>query len=226
MAIIYSYPVITPTADDLLLGTDQGGDGKPTKNFTIQSIVDLVAGGATGLGAVIEINSSAKNAAGGNQSATDFLNISGTGSVTFASFTDGNMTVTNGIGTGFVSISSTNFVGNLTGRLLSTGQASQIASGVQAVTQAPNDNSTKIATTAYVDTIIDPSILTFTGTTGGNQTVTLVNQTFSLLGTTSEIKTAGSAQTLTISLADGAFGSGSELILPNGASATTQACIR
>ena len=60
MAIIYSYPVITPTVDDLLLGTDQGGDGKPTKNFTVQSIVDLLQAGATGLGAVIEINSSAK----------------------------------------------------------------------------------------------------------------------------------------------------------------------
>ena len=217
MAIIYSYPVITPTADDLLLGTDQGGDGKPTKNFTIQSIVDLVAGGATGLGAVIEINSSAKNAAGGNQSATDFLNISGTGSVTFASFTDGNMTVTNGIGTGFVSISSTNFVGNLTGRLLSTGQASQIASGVQAVTQAPNDNSTKIATTAYVDTIIDPSILTFTGTTGGNQTVTLVNQTFSLLGTANQIESTSTGQTIRFNFP------AAGVVLPDGSTATTQA---
>ena len=216
MAIIYSYPVITPTADDLLLGTDQGGDGKPTKNFTIQSIVDLVAGGATGLGAVIEINSSAKNAAGGNQSATDFLNISGTGSVTFASFTDGNMTVTNGIGTGFVSISSTNFVGNLTGRLLSTGQASQIASGVQAVTQAPNDNSTKIATTAYVDTIIDPSILTFTGTTGGNQTVTLVNQTFSLLGTANQIESTSTGQTIRFNFP------AAGVVLPDGSTATTQ----
>ena len=216
MAIIYSYPVITPTADDLLLGTDQGGDGKPTKNFTIQSIVDLVAGGATGLGAVIEINSSAKNAAGGNQSATDFLNISGTGSVTFGSFTDGNMTVINGIGTGFVSISSTNFVGNLTGRLLSTGQASQIASGVQAVTQAPNDNSTKIATTAYVDTIIDPSILTFTGTTGGDQTVTLVNQTFSLLGTANQIESTSTGQTIRFNFP------AAGVVLPDGSTATTQ----
>ncbi len=86
MAIIYSYPIVTPTTDDLLLGTDQGAEGKPTKNFTISSIVDLISAGATGLGAVIEINSSAKNALGVNQSASDFANISGTGGVTFGSF--------------------------------------------------------------------------------------------------------------------------------------------
>ena len=208
MAIIYSYPVITPTADDLLLGTDQGGDGKPTKNFTIQSIVDLLQAGATGLGAVIEINSSAKNAAGGNQSATDFLNISGTGSVSFNSFTDGNMTITGGVGNGFTSIRSTDFVGNITG-IVKAG--SSIESAVTGVTQALGTSNTTLATTAFVMSKTDPSVLTFLGTTGGNQTVNLAAQTLSLLGTTSEIKTVSSAQTLTISLADGAFGSGADL---------------
>ena len=74
MAIIYSYPTVTPTSDDLVLGTDVNGEGKPTKNFTIQSIVDIVQGGAAGLGAVIKINSSAKDpATAANQSAIDFL---------------------------------------------------------------------------------------------------------------------------------------------------------
>ena len=50
MAIIYSYPTVAPTSDDLVLGTDVNASGKPTKNFTIQSIVDIVQGGATGLG--------------------------------------------------------------------------------------------------------------------------------------------------------------------------------
>ena len=48
MAIIYSYPVVTPTADDYVLGTDATAADKPTKNFTIQSIVDIVSGGAAG----------------------------------------------------------------------------------------------------------------------------------------------------------------------------------
>tara|TARA_B110000285_G_scaffold811_1_gene898 strand:+ start:440 stop:2419 length:1980 start_codon:yes stop_codon:yes gene_type:complete len=41
MAIIYSYPIATaPSVADILLGTDS--TGKDTKNFTIQSIIDLV----------------------------------------------------------------------------------------------------------------------------------------------------------------------------------------
>ena len=41
MAIIYTYPVVIPTSNDLLLGTDVDAQGKPTKNFTVQSIIDL-----------------------------------------------------------------------------------------------------------------------------------------------------------------------------------------
>ena len=224
MAIIYSYPTVIPTVDDLLLGTDVTATGNPTKNFTIESLITLIQGDDRGLGYVLNQSGNARfvnpdGTFGPNQSAFNLLNLQGTGSVAFASFsTVGGINIGGTIGSGFSSITST----NLTGALLSTGQAGQIASSVQAITQNPNDNSTRIATTEYVDSIVDPSILTFTGATGGDQTVTLVNETFSLLGTTSEIKTASSAQTLTISLADGAFGSGLELILPNGASATTQ----
>lgn len=42
MAIIYSYPTVTPERTDLILGTDVSVPGKPTKNFTIQSVIDLV----------------------------------------------------------------------------------------------------------------------------------------------------------------------------------------
>ena len=97
MAIIYTYPTVTPTADDLVLGTDVNQADKPTKNFTIQSIVDIVSGGASGLGALIKINSSAKDPATNiNQSASDFLNISGTGTATFNSFSDGTLQITGG----------------------------------------------------------------------------------------------------------------------------------
>ena len=53
MAIIFSYPIVNPTADDLLLGTDVNASGKPTKNFTIQSVIDLIQGDAEGLAAVL-----------------------------------------------------------------------------------------------------------------------------------------------------------------------------
>ena len=42
MAIIYSYPTVIPTANDLVLGTDVDNTGKATRNFTVQSIIDLV----------------------------------------------------------------------------------------------------------------------------------------------------------------------------------------
>lgn len=46
MAIVYSYPIAAPEAQDLLVGTEmaeQGGEGTPkTRTFTIGSIVDLV----------------------------------------------------------------------------------------------------------------------------------------------------------------------------------------
>jgi len=53
MAIIYSYPVVQPTTDDLVLGTDATDASKPTKNFTVQSIIDLVTVSGNDLQAVL-----------------------------------------------------------------------------------------------------------------------------------------------------------------------------
>ncbi len=56
MAIIYSYPKqTTPVATDLLLGTDADGKNNVTKNFTIQSIIDLVNPSVPGGGTVTNI---------------------------------------------------------------------------------------------------------------------------------------------------------------------------
>jgi len=43
MARIDSYTAITPTVDDYLLGTDSPSGGGPTRNFTVQSIIDLAS---------------------------------------------------------------------------------------------------------------------------------------------------------------------------------------
>lgn len=42
MAIINSYPTVTPTSEDLLLISDVSEDGNPTKTVTISAIVDLI----------------------------------------------------------------------------------------------------------------------------------------------------------------------------------------
>ena len=64
---------------------------------------------------------------------------------------------------------------------------------------------------------VDPSILTFTGTTGGNQTVNLVNQTFSLLGTANQIESVSTGQTIRFNFP------AAGVVLPDGSTATTQA---
>ena len=209
MAIIYSYPTVPPTADDLVLGTDVNGDGKPTKNFTIQSIVDIVQGGATGLGAVLTISGDALQ-----QPATNFSNIQGSGTSTFNSFTNGTMTITSGVGTGFTSITSTDFQGNLTG-IIKNG--SSIQGSVTGVTQTAGTSDTTLATTKFVMDRVDPSVLTFLGTTGGDQTVNLITEKLSLVGTANEIESVSTAQTITFGFP------AAGVVLPNGSTATTQA---
>ena len=54
MAIIYSYPIVDPSANDLVLGSDVDSAGKPTKNFTVQSIIDLVTVTGNDLQAVLD----------------------------------------------------------------------------------------------------------------------------------------------------------------------------
>ncbi len=41
MAIIYSYPTISPEKGDLVILSDEGSTGKPTKNATARSIANL-----------------------------------------------------------------------------------------------------------------------------------------------------------------------------------------
>ena len=217
MAIIYSYPTVLPTANDLVLGTDVDQAGKPTKNFTIQSIVDIVAQGGVGLAATLALGNDAAN-----QAATGFTNLIGTGTVTFGGFADGTMSIANGVGTGFTNITSTNFTGNLNGIVNAGSSLAGLAGGTNAqnvigVTQNAGDNSLKLATTAYVDSRVDPSILTFVGTSGGNQTVNLAAQTFSLLGTANQIESVSTAQTITFRFP------AAGVVLPNGSTATTQA---
>ena len=64
---------------------------------------------------------------------------------------------------------------------------------------------------------VDPSILTFIGTSGGNQTVNLAAQTFSILGTANQIESVGTAQKITFRFPTAG------VTLPDGSVATTQA---
>jgi hypothetical protein len=68
-----------------------------------------------------------------------------------------------------------------------------------AITQTAGDNSTKIATTSYVDTLDAASDLDFSGDSGTGD-VNLNAQTFAITGTTNQIITAASGQGLSLSL--------------------------
>lgn len=87
----------------------------------------------------------------------------------------------------------------VTGTLTATSISGVLADGVTATTQTLGDNSTKVATTAYVDAQVTASDLDFAGDSGTGA-VDLDSQTFTIAGTANEIETVASGQTVTIGL--------------------------
>ncbi len=70
----------------------------------------------------------------------------------------------------------------VTGTLTATSITGVLADGVTATTQTLGDNSTKVATTAYVDAQVTASDLDFAGDSGTGA-VDLDSQTFTIAGT-------------------------------------------
>ena len=84
-----------------------------------------------------------------------------------------------------------------------------------AITQTAGDNSTKIATTSYVDTLDAASDLDFSGDSGTGD-VNLNTQTFAVTGTANQIESTASNQGLSLQFPSAG------VTLPNGSVATTQ----
>ena len=89
--------------------------------------------------------------------------------------------------------------GTFTGATFSGDLNGTINTATTAVTQSAGDNSTKVATTAYVDVLDAASDLDFSGDSGTGD-VTLNSQVFAITGTTNQIITAASGQGLNLSL--------------------------
>jgi len=87
----------------------------------------------------------------------------------------------------------------ITGTLTATSISGVLADGVTATTQTLGDNSTKVATTAYVDAQVTASDLDFAGDSGTGA-VDLDSQSLTIAGTANEIETSASGQTITIGL--------------------------
>ena len=95
--------------------------------------------------------------------------------------------------------SSVTISGTLTATTFSGDLNGTINTATTATTQSAGDNSTKVATTAYVDSVVTAQDLDFAGTSG-NGSVDLDSQTLTIQGTTNEITTVASGQTLTVGL--------------------------
>jgi hypothetical protein len=196
------------TAEDLDFGGDTGTGSVDldSQTFTIQGTTNEIETSATGQTLTIGLPSSITVDVVGNLTGNVTGNVTGNliGNVTgdLTGDVTGNVTgnVTGDV-TGDVTGNLTgNVTGNVTGDLTGNVTATSVlADGVTATTQSAGDNSTKIATTAYVDSISVDDDLTFAGDTGTG-TVDLDTQTFTVAGTTNEIETSATGQTLTIGL--------------------------
>ena len=85
---------------------------------------------------------------------------------------------------GLTSVTSTDFVGDLTGDVTGTiTGTSTLANGVRATTQTPGDDSTLVATTAYVDASATAADLDIAGGGGTSTSIDLDSQTLQFIGT-------------------------------------------
>ena len=124
MAIIYSYPTVNPTVSDLVLGTDVSTTNRATKNFTVQSLIDLVTVTGNTLQIVLDNNNvaSGKNIILGSTAApTDAVYAN-------AFITTATSSFEGTVGTGFTSITTTDGAGGvgILGGILNIASAAQI----------------------------------------------------------------------------------------------------
>ena len=108
MAIIYSYPTVAPAKTDLVLGTDVSANGQPTKNFSIQGIIDLVTVATGDLQTVLDLGEIAigKDIVLGTRVIPTQTMYAGT-------FTTGSAIIAGGVGTGFTDFTSTRITGTI-----------------------------------------------------------------------------------------------------------------
>lgn len=95
---------------------------------------------------------------------------------------------------GLTSVTSTGFTGSLS-------STSVLADGVTATTQTTGDNSTKVATTAYVDAVATAADLDLAGDGSTTTAVDLDSQTLTFTGNDG-LQLSASAQTITATIAD------------------------
>ena len=182
MAIIYSYPTVTPVKEDLILGTDVSAKGNPTKNFTIESIIDLVTIATGDLQFVLDL---------GNVATGRDINLTNNAFRGSSFITTGGATVSGTTGVGFTNVTSTAFTGTiataaqpnitslgaLTGLVIDGPISGTNLVNNSSLTGAQNDNVVStLAIKTYVDNKVGlydtlQEILANGNTTGGSDIV-------------------------------------------------------
>jgi hypothetical protein len=190
-------------------GTVSFGSLKDTgENITISKFVDAADGIGSNNNDTTIPTSAAVSAYVASQITLedlDFTGDSGTGAVDLDSQTLNIIGTANEIVTaagaqtltiGLPATINVNVTGDLTGNVTAT---SVLVDGVIATTQTIGDNSTKVATTAYVDAAITAEGLDFAGDAGSG-TIDLDSEVFTISGTANEVETNATGNSLIVGL--------------------------
>jgi len=195
MAIIYSYPTVTPVATDLVLGTDVSVKGKPTKNFTVQSIIDLVTTATGDLQFVLDL---------GNVAINKDINLTSNAFRGGSFITAGGVSIDGQVGTGFTDFTST----RITGTIQATSAAQPNITSLGTLTSL-TVNST-VAGTAIVGSATGPA--TIPSVVGGSSTKLATEEAiFDYIGTNPP-----GAESLAATLAIGETTGGTDIVVSAG----------
>ena len=189
----------TAVNTSLFLDEDDMASDSATKGVTQQSVKAYVDNNVTAQDLDITDGSTTSSVDLDSQTMT----IQGTANEATVSLTGQTFTV--GLPTSITVDVTGNLTGNVTGNVTGdlTGNVtatSVLADGVTATTQTTGDNSTKVATTAYVDANVTAQDLDLADGDGNTGAVDLDSQSLTLQGTASEVDVALSSQTYTIGL--------------------------
>jgi trimeric autotransporter adhesin len=190
-------------------GTVSFGSLKDTgENITISKFVDAADGiGSNNNDTSIPTSAAVVSYVAAQITAEDldFAGDSGTGAVDLDSQTLTIQGTANEIETvasnqtltiGLPSTINVNVNGNVTGTITAT---SILQDGVIGTTQATSDNSTKVATTAFVKSVLTLEGLDIAGDSGTGA-IDLDSQVLTVAGTANEVETSASGQTITVGL--------------------------
>ncbi len=210
MAIIYSYPTVTPSLNDLVLGTDVDNTGKATRNFTVQSIIDLVTVTGNNLQDVLNNGNSAVG--------RDIIlgTVQDPAQTIYANtFNTGVASIVGGVGQNFTDFTSTRITGTLqtnaqpnitslgTLTSLKVGSATPAITSIVTSLTAPGDDI-KLATTKaivdYIATTPNPETLAQTliagQVTGGKDIIVSAGDDVTFTDTSKVILGTGSDATV------------------------------